>query len=146
MRLSEAIALGRTLLNPVPGSLFAGEDGGCAQGMALRCIGKKTTAESRLGIGDDWPWTLEVVGKFPCECVEGRPEIFSDGWFPYADTRSAIAHLFDSHVMGRHQDWTLDQLIDWVRSVEPAEPPLPEQAIAESEASTEQVAKKQSLG
>jgi len=32
-----------------------------------------------------------------------------------------VVHLFNDHVMTR-KDWTLDQLIDWVRSVEPADP------------------------
>ena len=34
---------------------------------------------------------------------------------------STIAHIFDYHVMTTGQ-WTLDQLIDWIRSVEPDEP------------------------
>jgi len=32
-----------------------------------------------------------------------------------------IVHLFNYHVMTK-KDWTMDQLIDWVRSVEPPDP------------------------
>ena len=60
-----------------------------------------------------YPWaSKESLVHCPVCC---RPRV------TYGCYYSVIAHIFDYHVMTTGQ-WTLDQLIDWVRSVEPDEP------------------------
>jgi hypothetical protein len=73
-----------------------------------------------LGVEGVWgKWTLEVVRR-PCKCfwlfVPRKMRV-----------KDIIAHLFDYHVMEK-KNWTLDQLVDWVREVEPNEPARPEPA------------------
>jgi hypothetical protein len=54
MRLSDAIALGRTLIKPNPCyTLLCGE--GCACGMALAAVGE--IRGTRLTLAEHWPWT-----------------------------------------------------------------------------------------
>jgi hypothetical protein len=71
---------------------------------------------------NEWPW-LHTWIKGACSCPS---------WATVGTISQAIAHLFDAHVMQdkRYQDlsaknepWTMEQLIDWVRSVEPDEAP-----------------------
>jgi len=117
MRLSDAIALGRTLLKPRAGSTFSAGGYGCANGMALAAIGK---SNCRVGDSLDENFPIEAMrfaGKLPCGCLD-------IGGYS-SDVGGVIAHLFDTHVMDG-KTWTLDELIDWVRSVEP-----PEQEVAE---------------
>lgn len=112
MRMSAAIATGRVLIAPQPGAIFGNNDSGCALGMALRAV-NSNEADS---IAELWPWTLEVRGFHPCGCTRLNCSPFNVN--PGAQS---IAHMFDKHVFG-DCTWTLDQLIDWVRSVEPVEP------------------------
>lgn len=101
---------------------------GCALGMAGMVAGCET---SRLKIafyqsGDHipmypayeeicrvWPWLDGKKVTIPCDCEYAGCS---------RHTGMVIAHLFDKHVMSTHKHWTLEQLIDWVRSVEPEEP------------------------
>lgn len=117
MRLSDAIAMGRLLVKP---SLICDENHGCVLHMALRAI----SSDARFsGAFTEWRWLLSSV-KAPCGCErEGSAQL-------------GIIHLFDRHVLAQG-DWTLDQLIDWVRSVEPAEPG---ECVIEQQAATELVA------
>jgi hypothetical protein len=111
MRLSEAIALGRTLCVSVPFKQDDGEGGGCALGMAARAVGK----ERMYGLQQIFECDFKVIGQpcaSPCGCG-------IDNWFSQTVGES-ITHVFNKHVHG-DKTWTLDQLIDWVRSVEPAE-------------------------
>lgn len=118
-RLSTSIALGRTAVAPYIGSIFKtlemGEvdfSQGCALGMGLIGSGEEIT--ERFGLTKSiyvaWPW-LNMQMPTPCGCTD----TFRSNAF------GVIGHIFDEHVMG-DKDWTLDQLIDWVRSVEPPEP------------------------
>lgn len=116
MRLSDAIMLGRMLLKPAPyTTIFEGE--GCALGMAFATLGCSTHEQAMAKCKTDaanWKWIAQKCA-LPCDCT-------SDG-FPKKHPKTgtyqcAIAHLFNEHVCG-DEDWTLDQLIDWVRSVEP---------------------------
>lgn len=126
MRLSEAIATGRMLVHAVPGVVLS-YDGlnGCALGMGYIANGGQI--DFTVGIGLEtpmrtWPWLAESHA-LPCRCN------ISCG----LTNAQIIAHLFDYHIMGCEiglsqgegveQDWTLDQLIDWIASVEPAEVP-----------------------
>ena len=125
--MSEAIATGRVLARPGTCLFVRESDGGltaCALGMATLAV-----SINKYDYHQKWPWLREKMRALPCGCK----------YIQMYD--SAITHLFDIHVM--EGDWTLDQLIDWVRSVEPAEAtPQTEQAIAESAARVEVVAKR----
>lgn len=115
MKLSDAIALGRTLKSPRAYTLGIGEDGGCAIGMGLAAVDEHG---SWPAVMTRWPW-LTNQRELPCGCNEG-----------VGCSASAIVHVFDFHVYEKC-DWTLDQLIDWVRSVEPAEAEAPESVQVE---------------
>jgi hypothetical protein len=121
MRLSDAIALGRTLALPwEPGNRGGGRM------CALMLAGLAASGNSC-----DWRTNLPfMVESFdgehpitvPCGCTRGE-------WLDSSDLRfghRAIMHMFNHHV-STVGDWTLDQLIDWVRSIEP-----PELEIAET--------------
>lgn len=102
MRLSEAIALGRTT---IPRLISANLEG-CAMGMAANAV---SCGLSYLALSKVWPW---LYGKsFRCPQCDERGE---------DNAMNIIVHLFDHHIMW-NPDLTLDQLIDWVRSVEPQE-------------------------
>lgn len=112
MRLSEAIAIGRTLIKAVP-MVRLSDDGqrGCALGMADAAYGKAAWAANDI---HQWVAQSECP-RLPCGCE------LNSYWLIYTNT---IAHVFNQHVCG-DGTWTLDQLIDYVRSVEPAEPAEP---------------------
>lgn len=127
MKLSDAILLGSTLLAPQAGRQYSPEtQSGCALGMAAIATGctyrkvQNVPSQERrtLGVEGVWgTWTLEVVRR-PCKCffllVPRKLRI-----------KEIIAHLFDYHVVTK-KNWTLEQLVDWVRTVEPSEPAKPQ--------------------
>ena len=134
MKLSDAIATGRVLLRARPGIFVAGNSG-CALGMAYKASGlvarDKTVGYTMEDCFKAWPWTMQSLKTVPCTC---GIEDYNPG--------QAITHLFDTHVMQPKEwgvkAWTLDQLIDWVRSVEPAEDtPGSDVALAATEARAE---------
>jgi hypothetical protein len=111
MKLSDAISLGRVLLKPKAQFLVDGEGGGCALGMGLIAIGFKVQDPRSIAEPVEvWPWLEEWVER---PCCSHHPEQGGD----------IITHIFDDHIMRMSVDerWTLDQLIDWVRKVEPRE-------------------------
>ena len=112
MRLSDAIALGRMILRPLGGTFNDGKGGGCALGMAYMAAGLDPYKElfSAMQCEPGWKWIENTLFVLPCGCT-GYNKLYA---------LSTIVHLFDIHVM-HLGDWTLDQLIDWVRSVEPPE-------------------------
>ena len=139
MRLSDAINLGSLLLKPVAGTRGDGNDGGCALGMAGKAAG------GYVGCGfADWAKEIQSVDLLPCECGKDGSKIMGsscDYFYRASVPRNcvhAITHLFNYHVCTA-KDWTLEQLVDWVRSVEPDEPEiaatepesLPELTLAE---------------
>jgi hypothetical protein len=125
MKLSEAILLGSTVLAPKAGIQYSSTPEaqyGCALGMAAianACsfvknnepIPKGDSARS-LGTAGVWgEWVREETRR-PCSC-----------WFLMPRTmpvQEVITHIFDHHIMGKRHDWSLDQLVEWVRTVEPA--------------------------
>lgn len=119
MRFSDAIALGRTMIQPCPLAVFGDRNNGCAQGMAIAAVGGYDRWTAGYTSRDFWPWTIKHE-EIPCACQ-------SRGGYG-ENTLGVVAHLFDKHVFG-DKTWTLDQLIDWVRSIEP---PEPEEALAVS--------------
>jgi hypothetical protein len=107
MRLSDAIATGRVLIKDLKPATLKG----CVIGMACMGVGteallKAVQIESYYEIYHYWPW-LRNATLSPVD----------DG---VHDGMEVIYSIFDFHVM-RKGDWTLDQLIDWVRSIEPDE-------------------------
>lgn len=127
MKISTAIALGRTMIKPLGGTRRnTSGDSGCAIGMAESAIGYPARFEAV------WPSSCLKRLPLPCGCsgniMLGSMAI---GLSSGRETLiSAIVHLFNFHVMTA-MDWTLDQLIDWVASVEPQDP---EEVNAEAEA------------
>jgi len=121
MKLSEAILLGSTVLAPKAGRQHYSElNAGCALGMAAvaaGCTFRPVTEpfarkdKRTLGAEGVWGnWLLTVVSR-PCACWRIRvPRKMR--------IKDVVAHLFDHHVMAR-QDWTLEQLVAWVETVEP---------------------------
>jgi hypothetical protein len=126
MRLSDAIATGRVTIEKLEAGLLKS----CVLGMALNAIGRSDATDESVPckvsgyavIQATWPWTSTRI-RHPL-------------WGHYEYAYALIYQLFDDFVMKRRM--TLDELIDWVRSVEPAEP---EPAVAESLQSTELVEK-----
>jgi hypothetical protein len=107
MRLSDAIMLGRVTVD----SPKSGDINNCALGMAANACGIK---RQYCNIKKLWPW-LKTDMDFPCNCFPNS--------YINIDSQAAwtkVAHIFDHHVMCL-EDWTLEQLVDWVRSVEPGE-------------------------
>ena len=122
---------GSTLLIPERHHLISKDgESGCALGMAGKACGLRMRTLScrilgiRIPSQDDytsierrWPWLMRVFNEtLPCGC---EPEEDSD------DFEDAIVHIFDEHVCMNDEHWTLEQLVDWVRSVEPAEEEQP---------------------
>ena len=102
MRLSEAIALGRvTIEKPEAGNFST-----CAMGMAANAVGMVHDYKAVL---QRWPWLWrDTLCPVNWCCEEPTSAIHS------------LTHQFDYFVM-LTKSMTLDQLIDWVRSVEPSE-------------------------
>lgn len=112
MRLSDAIAMGRVTVE----EMQAADITKCALGMACNAVGldPKMTGEDYEGVKAVWPWLSTIV-----TAPNGAPN--------YAIT--IIWRLFDGRVMAGRM--TLDQLIDWVRSVEPSEPEPQQEVVPE---------------
>jgi hypothetical protein len=113
MRLSEAMALGRIVakLNKNDCTLYEGS--GCAMGVALVAAGFPHNAGCRYDVKQYFPWVNDA-----------RYE--------------EITALYQSVVKG---EMTFDQLIDWVRFVEPQ--PAPETLSAEGEPKEEVASERQ---
>jgi hypothetical protein len=123
MKLSEAILLGSTVIAPrAGGQHFSETQQGCALGMAavargctFRTITSPVDHRERrtLGVEGVWgDWVLEQMER-PCDCwriwIRRKMRI-----------KDIIAHLFDYHIMDKG-NWTLEQLVGWVETVEPKE-------------------------
>ena len=96
MKLSEAMMLGSTTCKMIPYDLAT-----CALGAACNAVGCQVQKHSRWGfISQTWPWTDG--------CREGADR----------DYCLEIAKKFDTFVAAGKM--TLEQLVDWVESVEPS--------------------------
>ena len=125
MKLSEAILLGSTVVTPrASGQYYDRQNEGCALGMAAIARGctfgparSPVAKQDRrtLGTEEVWgPWVLEVAQR-PCDCWRFRvPREMR--------IKDIIVHIFDRHVMQK-KNWTLDRLVAWIKTVEPAEDP-----------------------
>lgn len=158
MRLGESIELGSTVVKPMAGVLLAGaaDKAGCALGMAIEAVGHVDGEPVPYLAGESgheyrkrnrtvnmelfWPWLAHSI-PFPCMCFSHRSSRCERG-------KDVVAHIFDAHVFGK-QDWTFKQLLEFVRSIEPAEeidPELAEQYRAEEEAAAEEGAEIEARG
>jgi hypothetical protein len=123
MRLSEAILLGSALVVPEKYGVLHKHNhvwSGCVYGMALFACGLRTTrSDSAFKYLKQWTWSTEKPPSNPglCECNPLSDELLSLG-----DYRGYIAHYFNEHVMQAVRPYmTIEELVDWVRSVEPSE-------------------------
>lgn len=108
MRLSDAIALGRVLMP----KMKRGTLEGCALGMGLLAVGRSTFSEcaydgeNYVGLLQEWPWLSAELSSMDDRYKTTMP-FFLGG-------------MFDEDVMN-NKSMTLDQFIDYVRSIEPNE-------------------------
>lgn len=128
LQLSDAIALGRTLAKAKTGHLIqsiGGELYACALGFAGLATGE-TLETMRPGgsvfynydfLEKKWPWTKNFSPPdfLPCGC-ENVPEKENETERVAEDFTDLMIHLFDDHL---DKGWTLDMIIDVVRSLEP---------------------------
>ena len=116
MRLSDAIALGRTLVDkPRGGSLR-----GCALGMGLLAMSASLDYETAAEL---WPWMSTV--DYHCEDCKK----YAARGYDLTDIAGVkIFSAFDYHVDAR-RNMNLDQFIDYVRSIEPFEKEISVDAI-----------------
>jgi len=141
MRLSEAIMLGSTTVK-----MKAGDWNSCAFGAACNALGIRQDGElehtelttsylnhyadvtwdkiklfrRQEAIEKLWPWLCRPTSfrmSHPSTilepCIDGYAIVESYCWL------GAITQAFDYLVVPGH--WTLEALVDWVRSIEPAE-------------------------
>jgi hypothetical protein len=117
MRISEAMNLGRSMLKPRAGYHWDQQrNEGCAWGMV------NIAAPGKYHYMNQSATAMQV--PLPCGCkglVMGSGCHYYDYENGISTLSLAIVHLFNYHVMTAN-DWTMDQLIDWLRSVEPADP------------------------
>jgi len=123
MKLSEAILLGSTVLTPrAGGQYFSETQQGCALGMAalargctFRTVVHPVDDPERRTLGVEGIWGAWVLHRMdrPCDCwriwIRRKMRI-----------KDIITHLFDYHIMDK-RNWTLEQLVAWVETVEPKE-------------------------
>jgi len=113
MRLSDAMATGRVI--QTPGNWMSYKE--CAIGVGMAGIGiAYEDRHSKLAV-KEWPW------------LEMNDPDYLGGEFPYKDV---IGHFYAEVTHGVR---TFDQVIDYVRSVEPVEPEVNEQVNKVTEAS-----------
>jgi hypothetical protein len=121
MKLSDAIALGRTLCKSVPYEQDDLQGGGCALGMAARAMDTHVVGRFWIGItnGGSAAVFLGKPAEYPCGCKWHTSLMVRDDTHnkAYRIVGLALIHVFNEHVHGDHT-WTLDQLIDWVREQE----------------------------
>lgn len=118
MRLSEAIFMGRhTIDRPLAGCIDA-----CAIPMALNAAGVKMDIEATDGIfrcyaalAEEWPWLNKMSGTH-CPFCKPYCHEFGSG----SAIRGIVPHVFDNHVCTKQI--TLEQMCDWLRTIEPDEP------------------------
>jgi len=109
MKLSEAIVLGSTVFRPLGGGLAADPSRQtCAFMMAAAALSKPACLWAEAPA--TWPWLTRQLAHVPCGCR---------GWDRYlsANYMTAIIHIFARHVATK--EWTVEQLADWVATVEP---------------------------
>lgn len=111
MKFCEAVLLGSTVLRPIPHVRRNNNGGGCALGMAEAASGSALAEFT-------WPWLKTSPDKYPCGCLLFMPG-FENILLPW-NYAVVVAHIFNEHVC-KDKTWTLEQLVDYIKSVEPEE-------------------------
>jgi hypothetical protein len=119
MQLSTAIFMGRhTIERPIPGCIDA-----CAIPMALNSIGVKMDFSSSetvwmcyRAMGEHWPWLNKMEGNSFPFCESGG---FNTHFGAGSSVCGLVPHVFDFHVS--EGQITLEQMCDFIRSIEPPE-------------------------
>lgn len=104
MRLSDAIALGRTL-EPICMYSYAT----CALGVGMAALGIPIEERDAEELMRRWPWLREKATSSPFPQYGS----YRQTWYQEISYGAILTKSRDNA--------TLDQLIDWVRSIEPAE-------------------------
>lgn len=149
MKLTDAVQIGRTILNPKQGNdLFDPEDGctkygGCYRGMAVVGAGLVKLPVIDDGWADQdesgynlthslehgWPWTVIQKVRYPCACKDLASKSNDKMTIDHM-----MAHLWDDHIAtfgpeaephteALDDPWTFERITDWLRSIEPPEDP-----------------------
>lgn len=107
VRLSDAILLGSRVIPSQPITMGYSGGPGCALGMACAATGLDVGCNARESdlLKDRFP-VLDTEIWLPCGCSDRNFKVFG-----------VIGHIFDFHVMDKH-NWTIEQLVDWVRTIE----------------------------
>lgn len=132
MRLSTAILLGRHTIE----KCVAGEIGACAIPMALNSVGRKPFGAPH---GDPLEkTTLQQLERLPNNDYHQLIEEWQWLMFSHPDCpvcnvplngTQIVFHVFDYHVMaGFNGTITIEQMCDWLRTIEPAEADEPQTA------------------
>jgi hypothetical protein len=122
VKLSEAMMLGISAFNLRP-QVWACPDGGCLLGVAAHAAGIKfaSSGEAIARIRIQWPW---IDRKFDVpQLARDLPKLRDGNFLHIADKPSGgavyIISFFANHV--KLGTCSIEQVVDWVRSVEPAE-------------------------
>lgn len=125
IKLSEAIELGHLVL-PVGHHGFyevgGGKTGGCVFEMACLAVGSKKWSRAPK----TWSW-LNKKDHIKCPVANCHRT--------YEDNFWTIIHVFDQHVVWTAcylEPWTFEEMLDWIRSIEPAEKPIRQEKVEKS--------------
>jgi len=141
MNLSDAILLGSLTTKPLAGKMHAHLDGveyGCALGMAENAIGEPGKGR----VLARWPWLQEIF-CYPCTCEpKGAGIDIVVHLFDYHvmghcmwltpttptvvqkvewDDSGCATVVSSEYLRPRQAIWTLEEVVSWVRSMEPYE-------------------------
>lgn len=127
MKLSDAIMLGITMYELKPAAWFC-KDGGCLCGIALLAVNEEAPINlASAPILWEWPW-LDKMFSVPPLCVGPVTNALGDpyGWVSYrvGGSERALAIISRMASQVKRGDITLEQAVDWIRSVEPQEEPV----------------------
>lgn len=149
MKFSDAMMLGMSAARLAAGSL-ARDGAVCALGAGYCALGWLDEQGNWLKSGKTEGYEREIVKwlrsaaeSVPCGCSNDESGYLDSCLLSDGSNRAIIAHVFNQHVMG-DKTWTVEKLVDYVRSIEPAEEsnlpdlPLSEQLRLEEEAAAEE--------
>jgi len=127
MRLAERLMLGSTMLKPLRG-IWNNGDYGCALGMISKTNNENTT--------EFWNKNSDMIYKHvalpSCGCDARKSLMAGGGMLEHFQTvdyfYKVLVHLFNQHVCATDEEvaagikrWSIEQLADWLESVEPKE-------------------------
>lgn len=119
MYLSVAFLLGRNLCKAAAAPRLADNEEGCALTMAALAVGRTGDGYSNAWheARKQWPW-LETEIEITCPADHCTTPVKLESYL------DLVTHLFDFHVFEPSKGdsaWTLEQLADYVHTIEPPE-------------------------